>query len=154
MSGITGIDDSRPIPSIEWQLTVDRTQAGLYGIDVATVGNMVRLVTSGIKVSSFRPDDSTDELDIVVRYPSTKRTMDQLDNLIIQTPKGNVPVSSFVKRTASPNSGEIVRINGRRVLSISADVEEGILAASKVQELKDWLTVSSLPPEISLTFEI
>lgn len=152
MDGITEVDDSRPIPSIEWQLSVDRTQAGLYGIDVTTVGNMVRLVTTGVKVSSFRPDDTNEEVDIVVRYPSNKRTMDQLDQLIIQTPQGNIPVSSFVERKAAPNAGKIVRINGRRILNVSANVDEGFLATDKVQELKQWLGNSSLPQEVSVVF--
>ena len=152
MSGVTDIDDSRPITSIKWELIVDRTQAGLYGADIATVGNMVRLVTTGVQVSSYRPNDTTEEIDIVVRYPSEKRTMDQLDELIIQTPRGNVPVSSFVERSAVADAGNIVRINTRRALSVAADVEAGTLATDKVQELKAWLATSPLPAEVGVTF--
>ena len=109
MDGVVDIRDDRPIPNIEWQLTVDRAQAGLYGADVTTVGNMVRLVTTGVEVSSYRPDDTTEEVDIVVRYPPEKRTMDQLDHLIIPTPRGGVPASSFVQRTAVATPGAIQR---------------------------------------------
>ena len=89
MEGVTDVSDSRPIPGIEWQLIVDRTQAGIYGADIATVGNMVKLVTTGIQVSSYRPDDTPEELDIVVRYPTAERNIDQLDQLRIQTPAGH-----------------------------------------------------------------
>ena len=152
MDGIRDIDDNRPIPSIEWQLTVDRTRAGIYGADVTTIGNMVRLVTTGVQVSSYRPSDTTEELDIVVRYPPDKRTLDQLDELTIQTPRGNVPVSSFVSREAVPNRGSITRVDGRRTLTVSAGVETGVLATEKVQELRDWLAAGALPPDVSVTF--
>ena len=46
---------------------------------------MVKLVTTGIKVSSYRPTDTDDELDIVVRYPEQYRNLSQLDELTIQT---------------------------------------------------------------------
>ncbi|MDA1131704.1 MAG: efflux RND transporter permease subunit [Proteobacteria bacterium] len=152
MDGISLIEDSRPIPSIKWQLIVDRTRAGLYGADVTTVGNMVRLVTTGVQVSSYRPNDTTEEVNIVVRYPPGKRNMDQLDELIVQTPRGNVPVSSFVERSAIPDAGNIVRIDGRRVINVGADVDEGVLAAAKVQELKTWLDSSPLPTGVGVSF--
>jgi multidrug efflux pump len=152
MGGVIDITDNRPIPTIEWQLTVDRAQAGLYGADVATVGNMVRLVTTGVEVSSYWPNDTTEEVDIVVRYPAEKRTMDQLDQLIVQTPRGAVPVSSFVERTAVPTPGAITRVNGRRVLTVGANVEEGVLAAGKVAELREWLATGPLPAGVSVTF--
>ena len=152
MDGLADIDDSRPIPGIEWQLIVDRTQAGIYGADVATVGNMVKLVTTGIQVSSYRPDDAAEELDIVVRYPASDRNIDQLDQLRIQTPRGMVPVSNFVTRTPVPKVGNVVRVDGRRVITVGADLEEGILADTMVDELRDWLASGPIDPDVSVTF--
>ena len=152
MAGIVDIEDSRPIPGIEWELTVDRTQAGRYGVDVTTVGNMVRLVTTGVRVSAYRPADAPDEIDILVRYPPGKRTVDQLDELRIQTPAGNIPVSSFVERRAVAKTGNLVRIDGHRVLNVSADVAPGVLATEKVTELREWIATGALGPEVAVTF--
>ena len=152
MDGLTEVDDSRPIPGIEWQLIVDRTQAGIFGADVTTVGNMVKLVTTGITVSSYRPDDAAEELDIVVRYPAIDRNIDQLDQLRIMTPRGMVPVSNFVTRAPVPKIGNVVRVDGRRVITVGADVEEGVLADTMVTELRAWLAAGAIDPDVLVTF--
>lgn len=152
MPGLINIEDTRPIPGIEWQVTVDRTQAGVFGADVTTIGNMVKLVTTGIKVSSYRPTDTDDELDIVVRYPQQYRNLEQLSELQINTPKGVVPVSSFVTRLPAPQVSSITRIDGHRVLSVSAGVEAGVLPANVVAELKQWIADGALPAGVSAKF--
>ena len=58
IGGFVDVNDSRPIPGIEWQLNVDRAEASRYGADITTVGNVVRLVTNGVRVGAYRPDDT------------------------------------------------------------------------------------------------
>ncbi len=152
MPGLINIEDTRPIPGIEWQVTVDRTQAGVFGADITLIGNMVKLVTTGIKVSSYRPADTDDELDIVVRYPEQYRNLSQLDELTIQTAKGNVPVGSFVTRTPAPQTGSITRIDGHRVMNVSAGVAAGVLPADIVTELKAWVADGAFPQGVSVKF--
>ena len=41
------IEDSRPLPGIEWELQVDRAQASKFGIDISLIGDYVRMVTNG-----------------------------------------------------------------------------------------------------------
>jgi len=98
----TNVDDSRPKPGIEWQLSVDRAAAARFGADASLVGNMVQMVTTGLKVGEYRPDDVDDELDIRVRFPEEKRNIHRLDTLRLQTPSGLVPISNFVDRRAAP----------------------------------------------------
>ena len=57
-----------------------------------------------------------------------------------------------VSREAAQNRGSITRVDGRRTLTVSADVESGVLATDKVQELRDWLASGALPPDVSVTF--
>lgn len=153
MAGVQNVQDTRPIPGIEWQIDVNRTQAGIFGADVTTVGNMVKLVTSGVKVSSYRPADTDDELDILVRYPRELRTVDQLDQIQIQTAKGSVPASNFIERRAVPQTGTITRIDERRTLSVNADVLPGVLAADKITELKAWLATTQMPGAAEVIFQ-
>ena len=39
---------ARALPGIEWQLSIDREQAGRYQAGIASVGSMVQLVTNGV----------------------------------------------------------------------------------------------------------
>ena len=43
--GLILIEDTRPLPGIDWQIDVDVEKAGQYGADVLSVGAMVQLVT-------------------------------------------------------------------------------------------------------------
>ncbi|MDT8345229.1 MAG: efflux RND transporter permease subunit, partial [Thermohalobaculum sp.] len=68
MPGLINVDDTRPLPGIEWQVSVDRATAGRFGADVAAIGPIVQLVTRGATLDTFRPDDSDEEIDIRVRF--------------------------------------------------------------------------------------
>ncbi len=153
MEGLVNISDSRPVPGIEWELDVDREQASRYGADVATVGPLVQLVTTGVKVGEYRPDDADEEIDIRARYPATDRGLGQLDNLRVPTAEGPVPLSNFVERTAAPRVAEIARVDGTRVLTVGADLAPGVLADDKVQELRGWLHSQIWPAEVGFTFK-
>ncbi len=139
ISKLVDIEDSRPLPGIDWKIAVDREQASRFGADIATVGYGVQLVTNGIKVGEYRPDDADKELDMRIRFPATSRHLDQLDRLRIQTQQGLVPISLFVKRVAQPRIGTLKRSEERRILSIQAGVEEGVLVDDKVREIRTWL---------------
>ncbi|HEY5761937.1 MAG TPA: efflux RND transporter permease subunit, partial [Rhodocyclaceae bacterium] len=40
IEGVINIDDTRPLPGIEWQIDVDRAEAARFGADITLVGNM------------------------------------------------------------------------------------------------------------------
>ncbi|HZD92532.1 MAG TPA: efflux RND transporter permease subunit, partial [Pseudolabrys sp.] len=98
MPGIRDLDDGLPLPGIDWKLDVDRAEAAKYGADVNTVGTAVQLVTNGVKVSEYRPNDSDKPVDIIVRFPKDRRSLEQLDELRVQTKSGYVPIGNFVHR--------------------------------------------------------
>lgn len=154
MEGLRDIEDSRSLPGIEWQLTVDREEAGRYGADVASVGAMIQLVTNGILVGKYRPNDSDDEIEIRVRLPDSERTIDRLDTLRISTPSGLVPIRNFVERSAQQKVSSITRQNGRFSMEVKANVleEDGILPDNKVRELDEWLADQDLPGGVSYRF--
>ncbi len=147
------VEDSRPVPGIEWRLSVDRAQAAKFGADIGAVGNMVKLVTNGLKVTSYRPDDADDEVDIVVRYPDAYRTAEQLDRLRVTTDKGNVPISLFVDRAAEPKISELRRVDLRRVMTVKANVADGILPADQVEKLRAWFAANPLDPSVDVRFK-
>jgi len=153
MPGVINVEDSRPIPGIEWELRVDRAQAAKFGADVTGIGNAVKLVTNGIEVTTYRPDDSDDEIDIVARFPRSERTIEQLDLIRVQTDRGLIPISNFVTRTANPKVGTLRRMDGRRVMTVKADVADGVLVDDKVREIRTWLEGAGLDPRVNVTFK-
>ena len=150
--GIVNIEDSRPLPGIEWQIIVDRAEAARFGADISLVGAMVQLVTNGIKIGEYRPDDSDDEIDIRVRYPEDSRSLSQIDELRIPSEKGLVPISTFVKRVPAQKVSNIRRIDMRRTMSIDADVSAGFLVNDVVADLRKDLPGLKIDPRVSMSF--
>lgn len=153
MDGLTEVEDSSPLPGIEWRVAVDRAQASKFGADVQAVGQTIRLITNGLKFTSYRPDASDDEVDIVARFPERYRTLDRLDLLRIQTARGLVPIDNFVVREAGQSTGLLRRSDARRVMFVRADLEPGVLADAKVREIQRWLPQAGLPEAVDVTFK-
>lgn len=152
LSGLKGVEDSRPLPGIEWKIKVDRSEALKFGTNVTNIGAVIRLVTNGAKVSSYRPDDSKDEVDIFARYPKEYRKLSTLDGMNIQTPRGRIPISHFVKREASNKISEINRSEGVLTFEIKSDVEKDILASDKLLEIKEWIKNNPVDPDVNVVF--
>jgi multidrug efflux pump len=152
IEGMTNITDTTPLPGIEWEMNVDRALAAQMGVNVAEVGRAVQLVTTGVLLGEFRPDDSTEEVEIRIRYPAESRGLRVLDDLRVTTAQGAVPVSSFVERVAKPKLDKIERIDTIDVLKIQSDLKPGYLADDVVQEIQEWLDQGVIDPEVQVVF--
>lgn len=155
--GLIDVEDSRPLPGIEWILSVDREMAGRFGADITTVGATVQLVTNGILIGNYRPDDAEDEVDIRVRYPSEFRNVAQIDQLRIRTNNGLVPMSNFVQRSPQQQVSTIERIDGHRRIMIKANTAtnaagDKINVNDMVQQLEEWLATQTIDPRVTIKF--
>ncbi|MEO0975757.1 MAG: efflux RND transporter permease subunit [Pseudomonadota bacterium] len=153
-------EDDRPLPGIEWQIDIDREQAGRYQAGIGSVGNMVQLVTNGVLIGNYRPTDSEDEVDIRVRLPADERTLDRFDQLRLQTPLGLVPIANFIDRSPEPKVSSITRRDGLYSMMLKATVDKTAVDAdgkpltvdAKVQELSQWLDTQTFPDNVYLQF--
>jgi multidrug efflux pump len=162
---LTQIEDTRPLPGIDWQIDVDVQKAGRYGANVATVGAMVQLVTRGILLDTMRVDSSDEEVEIRVRMPEEYRLLSTLDTLKVRTSDGLVPLSNFITRKPVEKLAEINRIDKKRYFDIKAGVasdakrtvidENGeesdviINANERIEYLTEQINAKSLPAGIS-----
>lgn len=147
------LEDNQPLPGIEWELAVDRAEAGRYGVAVADVGAAVQLVTEGLIVGTYRPDDSDEELDIRLRYPETARSIDQLTRINLTTMEGNVPLANFTSRTPRQQVDRITRRDGHRVMDVKANANTQTLGHEVSQDLatrviQDWLETGVLAEQV------
>ena len=148
------VTDNAPVPGIDWKLTVDREQAARFSTDISAIGSAVQLVTNGIVIGDYRPDDADDEVDIRVRFPAERRNIAQLDELTVNTNQGSVPIGNFVTRTAAPRVGNLQRTNGTRTLTVEADTPDGVLTDTKVRELQEYLAATGdWDPAVGIAFK-
>lgn len=121
-SALELVEDTLPLPGIDWQIDVDVEKAGRYGADVATVGAMVQLVTRGILLDTMRVDSSDEEIEIRVRLPEQDRVLSTLDTLKVRTQDGLVPLANFITRQPVPKLASISRVDQKRYFDVKAAV--------------------------------
>lgn len=151
--GYVDVEDDRPLPGVEWRIEVNRELAARYGADIATLGNAIQMITNGIKVTDYRPDDNDDEVDVRVRFPSSERHLGQLDQLRISTPIGMIPISNFVTIKPAPKKGTLTRVNAHRTITLKADVAEGVLPDSQLKGLLAALKDTQLDPQVYINLK-
>jgi len=153
IGGFADTEDNRPLPGIEWRLHVDREKAARYGANVSLLGNAIQMITTGIKVAEYRPDDAEEEVDIRVRFPFGERNLDQFYYLRVPTVKGMIPVTNFVTLTPAPKTGTLQRVDTQRVITVQSDVEAGLLVDDKVKALRLALDKTPLIGDVKATFK-
>jgi multidrug efflux pump len=152
MDDLRDVEDTRVLPGIEWELAVDRSKAALFNVNVNEVGGAVQLVTNGLYLGEYRPDDAEEEVEIRLRYPLAERNMDSLDQLRVTTPSGSVPVSNFVERRAKNKLDSIERVDGEYIMTIRANVKPGVIADNKALELEEFIQSSNFDSRINIVF--
>lgn len=152
MTGLIDLDDTTPIPGIEWEINVDRARAAMFGANISEVGTAVQLLTNGVFMGDYRPDDTEEEVDIRVRYPEEYRGIAQIDKIQVNTASGLAPVSSFIERVAGPKVSSIQRVDGNRVIYVRANPAPGVVTDTKLQELQVWLDDNPLTPGVYYQF--
>ena len=153
LGGFIDVTDSRPLPGMDWIIDIDRDAASQHGVSVYSLGEMVKLLTAGIDISDYRPDDIEDELDVKLRFLKGQRNLDRLQELKIPTASGEfVPLSTFAKLKPTPTSGNVERKDGVRFYYIDSDVEEGVLASDMVNKLKESLDKKPITNGVEVSF--
>ena len=153
MTKLRDVEDTRPLPGIEWDLKVKRDVAQRFDVSTQAIGAAVELVTDGIFVGRYRPADSTRLVDIRVRYPSQDRGIHALDDVRVATKNGMVPISTFVQVQPAPQVNSIERINAHRVYHVRANVKPGVNVNAESAKIKDWLATQNLPRNVRVAFK-
>ena len=152
LGGFVDVTDTRALPGVELAIRVDRSEAARFGADVSLLGQAVRLLTQGIDVADYRPEDTDGELDIRVRFPQAERSLAELGSLRVPTSAGLVPISNFVTFEAVNRVGTLRRVDERRVVTVEANVAPGLLPNDQVARLSAALSAADLPDGVDYRF--
>ena len=157
MNDLQEVEDDRPLPGIDWQLTVDREEAGRYNASIPAVGAMIQLITNGTLIGISNPDDSDDSIDIRVRLPEEQRALDRLGELRLRTANGQVPITNFIKMEPKQKVTSIKRRDGLYAMDIKANLlasikANGLTPDDKIKEIQTWLDEQEWKENIFLKF--
>ncbi|MFM2597410.1 efflux RND transporter permease subunit [Vibrio fortis] len=142
---LTNISDTSSKDGIDWKVDIRRDDAARFSADATLVGNTVQFVTNGLKIGDYLPDDSSEEVDILVRYPNDKRDIGRFDQLRVKTPAGLVPITNFAQIVPDHKQDTIKRLDGKRVVNVLADMKEGFNLALELPKIEQALSELGLP---------
>lgn len=153
IEGLIDLEDTLPLPGIDFEFDINRTEAGRLGLDVGRIGAALSLVTEGTLVGQFRPLDADEEVDIRIRYPDSARDLASLDKLRIQTPQGSLPLSSVVTRVPVLRQDKIERRDLSPYYVVKGNTAKDYATNIQTEELANWLdSEANLPQGVTYKF--
>jgi len=147
LSGIKGVyaieSDLEP-GDPEIRIVMDRTLAAYAGVDLATVSTQIRAAFDGLRVSTIKR--GKEEIDVTIRYPEqAQRDIHTLMNLEIPNKRGGlVPLFRIAKLENRAGTSSIRHKDGRRVINVSAEVNQTDMNSKQLNTLveqrrSEWL---------------
>src|SRR5262249_23908159 len=115
MSNIKGLVDlqvERQVRIPQVQIAVDYQKAALYGVAPAHVTEAPETLPTGRVISQII--DGNRRYDVVLRVADVDRTTEGFSKLVVETPAGRVPLSSFAQVIETDGPNQIQRDNTRR----------------------------------------
>jgi multidrug efflux pump subunit AcrB len=135
------------------RVSIDRQRAAMLGLSTEAIGFALKTGYNGLDVSTFRQED--EDYDITVQLSRTDReALDALQSLLIPVPGGGlVPLRSIATIDYGGSLGEITRINGERVVTVKANVDETRVPGAVAREQAERMLAGvSLPPGYKVRF--
>jgi len=138
-------------PTLEWR--IDRSRAGMFGLNQSTVASYLQLAVGGVRSGSFGHGD--EEQDILFRAPDyDQSSATQLKNITIPTPTGgSIPITSIASASLVPGPVSIKHSERQRVLNAGAEIQPWIRADADVRaRFQEKVKKYSFPPGITYSF--
>ena len=149
--GLVDLKDNFVQGKPEIRINIDKEKAALMGLDAYTIAYTVKAAIGGVRVGVLR--DDRDEYDITARLPEEARnSLESLKRLTISGPLGEpIPLTSVAEVELGSGVGDIMRLNQRRVVTISASVS-GRLANDVLADIERLLVDFEWPRGYSYQF--
>lgn len=126
IDGVIDIDDDYLEGKEELKIKINEKLAARTGTSVLQIGTSINTAFQGtIATTIKRPDE---EVDVRVRFPeSYRQSIDSLNKIFVTNMTGNlIPVSKMVEYSKSPGVMSINHLDGTRVLTVTANIDEEI----------------------------
>jgi multidrug efflux pump subunit AcrB len=130
-AGVRDVNDGYSAGKVQLDFKIKGSARSL-GLTASDLARQVRGAFYGAE--ALRVQRGRDEVKVLVRLPEAERRSPfNIEELMVRTPSGaEIPIREAADVIRGTSYTEIVRADGRRVLSVTADVEAGVANASKV----------------------
>ncbi|MEP9378631.1 efflux RND transporter permease subunit [Aquabacter sp. CN5-332] len=150
MPGLTDVAIERQVPVPQIQIQFDSGRALLYGVQPGEFTGRLAQLTNGEEVTEIV--DGTKRFDLVIRLSDEARSAHQLGAMLIDTPAGQVPVSTIARVSEQTGPSTIQRENNLRRILVTAN-GDGTNPNLVSGEIAAMLRDMRLPPGYFIAFE-
>ncbi|MCH4888451.1 efflux RND transporter permease subunit [Acidaminobacter sp. JC074] len=139
--GVYNVESSVSVGVPEILIDINENKGLNYGISPVQITNQLRGEITGVEATSLR--ENGQEIDVILRKDLNQITdISQVENLFIATPLGNMlTLSSFSDISLQSGLSNITRKDGKRVITIEADLKEGYNVNDVVSEFRSSIDI-------------
>jgi multidrug efflux pump len=144
----------------EFVLSIDRAQARFYGVSTADVASLLRSAVTGNTATVLKKDG--DDIDVIVRYDLDTGSsglsrintidIDTISSLTITTPKGDIPLASFLSSDLGVSRPLIRHEDAERLINVTSQVQDGYQAQQIVSAFQKKAKTLALPDGYTLSY--
>ena len=140
--GITDLAVEKQVLIPQIKIHVDYEQVARYGVAPGVLLRSLQQMIEGERITQIV--EGNRRFDLVVRLPESSRGLQELQNLLIETPTGAVPLSKLAIIEDGDGPNQISRENARRRIVISANTD-GSDMSRVIADIRTELAAKALP---------
>ncbi len=156
LEGVSDLASDYEVGRGEIKVIVDEDKAAKTYLSVSEIAATIRSAFRGGVATSIKPVKAEEEIDVLVRFPEEYRTKrEAFGKILIPNKFGNlIPLDKIAKLQDEVSVARIQHLDGKRVISIRANVDNKKINSSKVNKLlrKKFTNIETEYPGYSIGF--
>lgn len=148
--GLTDLQIEKQVLIPQIKIHIDYDKLGRYGVAPGVLLVSLQQMVEGERITQIV--EGNRRFDLVVRLPEKDRGLHALQNLMIETPTGAVPLSSLATMEDGDGPNQVSRENSRRRIVLSANTD-GSDMAKVVADIRAEIAAKALPEGYSVALE-
>jgi HME family heavy-metal exporter len=140
--GIADLEIEKQVLAPQIKVRIDYAAAAQYGVPTPQVLATLQSLVEGEKVAQIV--EGSRRFALVVRLPESSRSIEGLGDILLETPRGRIPLSRIATIEDSDGPNQISRDDGKRRIVISANAQ-GRALSEIVEDIRRVVAESKLP---------
>jgi heavy-metal exporter, HME family len=146
--GIADLQIEKQVLAPQIKVRVDYAAAAQYGVPAPQILAMLRALVEGERVAQIV--EGNRRFALVVRLPESARSIEGLGQILIETPKGRIPLAKLASIEDSDGPNQISRDDGKRRIVLSANAS-GRALSEIVADIRKVAAETRLPEGMFIT---
>ncbi len=140
--GVADLEIEKQVLAPQIKVRVDYAAAARYGVPTPQLLATLQSLVEGEKVAQIV--EGSRRFALVVRLPESSRSIEGLNNILIETPGGRIPLSKVASIEDGDGPNQISRDDGKRRIVLSANTQ-GRALSDVVADIRAAVAATKMP---------